>query len=228
MKSTLALISIFAAAIFQGTLAFAPSNVCSKQPSAISSPLFRAPTFTPPSTTTTSQWMSSIPMEPMTVDVAVSPQMGIHPWDRVCATVSDATQNLNALRQKIQKSGVATAISYSLVSNMFTTVALSLAWYGFSMQTGLSPISPGQWKPFLAWYGGFYAVNSLLKPVRFMIALGIVPRTEQLMALFQARFNDSKKAAVIASTSLLVVTSSTVMASAIGLASLCSGVPIFV
>ena len=74
-----------------------------------------------------------------------------NPWDRVCETVQTSASQLNALRQKVQKSGVATALSYSLVSNVFTSVAVSLAWYGFSMRTGLSPVSPGQWKPFLAW-----------------------------------------------------------------------------
>jgi hypothetical protein len=90
----------------------------------------------------------------------------------------------------------------------------------------MSPISPGQWKPFLAWYGGFYAINSLLKPVRFMVALGVVPRTEKVMAALQAHFQDSKKASVACTTALLLVTSGTMMASAIGVASLFSGVPI--
>lgn len=57
-----------------------------------------------------------------------------NPWERVCTTVQTSTAQLNVLRQKIAKSGVATALSYSLVSNAFTSVAVSLAWYGFNMQ----------------------------------------------------------------------------------------------
>jgi hypothetical protein len=41
---------------------------------------------------------------------------------------------MNDLRKQIAKQGVATALSYSLVSNAFTSVFLSAAWYGFSLQ----------------------------------------------------------------------------------------------
>lgn len=59
-----------------------------------------------------------------------------------------------------------------------------------------------------------------------MVALGVVPHTEKIMASLQAHFDDSKKASVACTTALLLVTSGTMMASAIGLSSLLSGVPI--
>lgn len=151
-----------------------------------------------------------------------------NPWDRVRSSVSGTTSHLSGLRQKIAKSGVATALSYSAVSNVFTSVAVSLAWYGFSLQTGLSPLASGQWKPFLALYAGFYAVNSLLKPIRFVVALSVVKHTEVLLQSLQDMplLGDSRKAAIGCSTALLVTTSSAIMATGIGLASVSSGIPI--
>ena len=52
-------------------------------------------------------------------------------WDRLTTSVASTT---SVLRQKMVQSGVATALSYSLVSNGFTSVAVSVAWYGFSCQ----------------------------------------------------------------------------------------------
>ena len=96
-------------------------------------------------------------------------------------------------------------------------------------QTGLSPLAPGQWKPFLALYAGFYAVNSLLKPVRFVVALSVVRHTEQLLQGLQELplLQDSRKAAIACSTGLLLTTSATLMATGIGLASLSSGIPLW-
>ena len=74
----------------------------------------------------------------ITADSAVAAEVAgpalANPWERVCSTVQTTTEQLNDLRQKIAKSGVATALSYSLVSNAFTSVAVSLAWYGFNVQ----------------------------------------------------------------------------------------------
>jgi hypothetical protein len=65
-----------------------------------------------------------------------------------------------------------------------------------------------------------------LKPIRFMLALGVVPHTEQVMATLQTKL-ESKKAATACTTALLVLTSSCMMASGIGMASLLSATAIF-
>ena len=59
---------------------------------------------------------------------------GVAPWERVRGSVSSAASNMNALRKRIAKQGIVTALSYSLVSNAFTSVFLGAAWYGFSVQ----------------------------------------------------------------------------------------------
>jgi len=226
MKSSLVL-----AILFQASTAFRTSGPSATPPlvrERQSMLLLRQPPAAPRATGQLQTLLSTVAVEHSAVTTTTTPDAAVHnPWDRVCTTVASTTGQLNALRRKVARSGVATAVSYSLVSNVFTSVAVSLAWYGFSAQSGLSPISPGQWKPFLAWYGGFYAVNSLLKPIRFVVALGVVPYTEQLMATFQDQFGDSKKASIACTTTLLVVISSCVMASGIGVASVVSGTPIF-
>ena len=93
-------------------------------------------------------------------------------------------------------------------------------------QTGLSPLQPGQWKPFLGLYAGFYAVNSLLKPVRLVVALSVAPHTESLLQSLQQTTGDSRKAAVGCGIALLATTSAAMMATGIGLASVSSGVPL--
>ena len=95
-----------------------------------------------------------------------------------------------------------------------------------SLQSGLSPLSPGQWKPFLGWYAGFYAINSLLKPVRFVLALGVAPHTNQFMWFLQERFQFSKSLAVASSTAALMIISGGLIATAISVASLASGTPV--
>jgi hypothetical protein len=59
-------------------------------------------------------------------------------------------------RQKLAKMGLAAVLSYGWVSNVSYAICVSIAWYGFSKKTGLSPLAPDQWKPFLAVYAGFF------------------------------------------------------------------------
>jgi hypothetical protein len=111
--------------VLHGISAFGPASM---------HPLPSTPTRPVHTTLVRPQWASAIPMEPMVDVAAARPALSINPWDRVCATVSTTADQMNALRHKLAKQGVATAISYSFVSNAFTSVAVSLAWYGFALQ----------------------------------------------------------------------------------------------
>lgn len=46
--------------------------------------------------------------------------------------------------------------SYGTVSNVTYGGGLAVSWIAFVKQTGLSPLMPGQWKKFLAFYAGAY------------------------------------------------------------------------
>ena len=46
--------------------------------------------------------------------------------------------------------------SYGTVSNITYGGGLAVSWIAFVKQTGLSPLMPGQWKKFLAFYAGAY------------------------------------------------------------------------
>lgn len=213
----LVLLSTTAVAGFQSSLQTSKNHAVLS-----SSPLFHGPAVTALS-------VSSISMDSATA-TSEAGMATANPWDRACFVVSQAASNMNEMRQKIAKSGVSTAISYSLVSNAFTSVAVALAWYTFNLQTaGLSPLRPGQWKPFLGLYAGFYAANSLLKPVRFILALGVAPHTERLIQALQKSevLGDSRKVAVACTTGLLVTSSTVMMGTAIVIASVVSGTPIF-
>jgi hypothetical protein len=72
---------------------------------------------------------SSITMENTETAATMS-----NPLERVVEAAQSTAANLNALRQRVAKQGVATALSYSLVSNAFTSIFLSAAWYTFSAQ----------------------------------------------------------------------------------------------
>ena len=44
--------------------------------------------------------------------------------------------------------------SYGTVSNITYGGGLAVSWIAFVKQTGLSPLMPGQWTKFLAFYAG--------------------------------------------------------------------------
>jgi len=93
------------------------------------------------------------------------------------------------------------------------------------LQTGASPLVQGQWKAFLGWYARFYAIISLLKPVRLVLALGLTCHSARLLQYLET-IMDSRRKAVVTAFGLLITCSSVMMATSIGLASMVCGVPI--
>jgi len=79
-------------------------------------------------------------------------------------------------KEALRRSGVDAVFTYGVVSNINVGFSVALAWGTFSKSSGLSPLVPGQWKPFLATYLAIYAtLGTLLRPVRLAIALGATP-----------------------------------------------------
>jgi len=131
-------------------------------------------------------------------------------------------------KQKLAKAGLSVVLSYGWVSNVSYSISVSLAWFIFSKQTGLSPLAPQQWKKFLAVYAGFYVFNNMVRPIRLGISVGVSLYFERLVNAIQERLRVKKGVAIFITVFLAnVVGTIALMCSGIWLASLAAGVPVF-
>lgn len=131
-------------------------------------------------------------------------------------------------RQRLTKMGLSVVLSYGFVSNVSYSISVSLAWYIFNKRTGLSPLAPGQWKNFLAVYAGFYVFNSIVRPIRFGMSIGVARYFDSIIKVVQEKFRVSKNVAVgITVFFANVVGTICLMCAGISLASLAAGVPVF-
>jgi hypothetical protein len=132
-------------------------------------------------------------------------------------------------RQRLAKMGLATILSYGFVSNMSYAITVSCAWYIHNVQNRISPLGPGQWKPFLLIYSGFWIFNNVVRPIRLGISIAVVaPQFDRILQYIQTKYHVSRTVA-IAITVLManVVGTTTAMSVGIFIASILSGVPIF-
>ena len=79
-------------------------------------------------------------------------------------------------KAKLKTLGLDAFFTYGVVSNINAGFTVALAWGTFSKASGLSPLVPGQWKPFLITYAAIYgSLGSILRPFRFALAVGAPP-----------------------------------------------------
>jgi len=131
-------------------------------------------------------------------------------------------------KELLSKMGLSALLSYGFVSNMSYCVSVTLAWFGFTKKTGLSPLAPGQWKPFLAVYAGFYVFNNIIRPIRIGISVGVAKYFDLAITTVQNRLKVPKPAAIGIVVFLAnIVGTCSLMASGILLASTLTGVPVF-
>lgn len=131
-------------------------------------------------------------------------------------------------REKLAKMGLSALLSYGWVSNMSYAVTLSLSWYGFSKKTGLSPLAPGQWKPFLAVYAGFYVFNNIIRPLRFGASVVVSKYFDNFVSFIQNKTKLSRKWSIAIVVIIANVFGTfTAMGLGVSLASAAAGVPIF-
>jgi len=131
-------------------------------------------------------------------------------------------------KEKLAKMGLSALLSYGWVSNMSYAAALSLAWYGFSKKTGLSPLAPGQWKPFLAVYAGFYVFNNIVRPLRLAASVVVAKYFDGFVAFVENKTKLSRKWSIAAVVFLANVCGTfAAMGLGIFIASAAAGVPIF-
>lgn len=66
----------------------------------------------------------------------------------------------------------------------------------FEKKNGVSPFAPGQWKAFLAIYGGLWAAMNFVRPLRVWIALGLTPYFDKLVERIRLRCSVKKSVAL--------------------------------
>lgn len=131
-------------------------------------------------------------------------------------------------RERLAKMGLSALLSYGWVSNMSYAVTLSLSWYGFSKKTGLGPLAPGQWKPFLAVYAGFYVFNNIIRPLRFGASVVVSKYFDNFVGYIQDKTKLSRKWSIAVVVFLAnVLGTFTAMGLGVSLAAAAAGVPIF-
>jgi len=131
-------------------------------------------------------------------------------------------------KERLAKMGLSVLLSYGWVSNMSYSVTLSLAWYGFSKKTGLSPLAPGQWKQFLAVYAGFYVFNNIIRPIRVTASVVVSKYFDNFVSLIERRTKLSRKLSIGVVVFLANVCGTfAAMGTGILIASTLAGVPIF-
>jgi len=147
---------------------------------------------------------------------------------RIRASMKSQEDDGLTFKQRVAKMGMSALLSYGFVSNMSYSVTVSLAWFGFSKKTGLSPLAPGQWKPFLAVYAGFYIFNNVVRPIRLAVSVGVTPYFDRAVAAVQ-RKTKLNKSASIGVVVFLANFCGTLTAMSLGIlvASIAAGVPIF-
>jgi len=128
--------------------------------------------------------------------------------------------------KQLSNLGVGFALSYAIVSTINGSISLSAAWYLSCKRTGLSPLSPGQWKSLLAAYGSMYAVIQLLRPFRVAAAVAMSKCSKEFLEQTQSRLNVSRGVAIFFQYALGWITWLGLTAVGVTWASCATGVPI--
>ena len=97
----------------------------------------------------------------------------------------------------------------------------------FLIQTGLSPLSPGQWKGFLTIYAAFYAFLNIIRPARFALSVALSKYFDRALRCIQNRFSCNKAVAVGLLLSINICFGVAFMAFGVAAASALSGVPVW-
>lgn len=131
-------------------------------------------------------------------------------------------------RQRLAKAGLSVLLSYGWVSNVSYCVTVSLAWYISSKRSGLSPLAPGQWKPFLAVYAGFYVFNNIIRPLRFALSVSVSMYFDRVVQSIQDKFKVKRGVAIGLTVFLAnIVGTISLMCLGISIAAAAAGVPVF-
>ncbi|KAI8475692.1 MAG: hypothetical protein J3K34DRAFT_517126 [Monoraphidium minutum] len=98
-------------------------------------------------------------------------------------------------KERIKALGMGAFASYGFISNLNYGTALGMAWIAFVKRYGVSPMAPGQWPAFLAFYAGFWALQNFARPLRLSLALALAPAFDRGITSIGQRLKISKGAA---------------------------------
>jgi hypothetical protein len=131
-------------------------------------------------------------------------------------------------RQKMTHLGLSAMMLYGFICNVSSGTVMSIAWYAFSKRTGLSPLSPGQWKGFVGVNAGVMVVHSLLRPLWIGLTIALTPYFNEMASWWSQRWNMThNKAVTVLGIFANTVVAMGLMGAGIGSASLLSGVPLW-
>lgn len=131
-------------------------------------------------------------------------------------------------RKKLAALGASAVCSYGLVSNINYCGTLCASYIIFARKYNISPLAPGQWKPFLTIYGGLWAAMNFLRPVRIWLALGLTPYFDKVVEKIRVKFQVQKSVALgITIFFVNVCGTFAFLGSALYASSVYTGVPIF-
>ena len=89
-------------------------------------------------------------------------------------------------------------------------------------------MAPGQWKPFLAVYAGFYVFNNIIGPLRFGASVVVAKYFDNFVDVIQKRTKLSRKLSIAVVVFLANVCGTfAAMGLGVSIASTAAGVPIF-
>jgi hypothetical protein len=90
----------------------------------------------------------------------------------------------------------------------------------------LSPLAPGQWKPFLAVYSAFFIFNNIVRPIRFAVSLAVSAYFERMIQSVQKRTRLSRGVSVgLVVIAVNIFGTLSLMGAGISIASTLAGVP---
>ena len=117
---------------------------------------------------------------------------------------------------------------YMLYIMIYTCSMYLIDVYQMNKKTGLSPLAPGQWKPFLAVYACFYVFNNIIRPIRVTASVVVSKYFDNFVSLIERRTKLSRKLSIGVVVFLANVCGTfAAMGTGILIASTLAGVPIF-
>lgn len=96
-------------------------------------------------------------------------------------------------RERLAALGMGAFAAYGVVSNATYGVCLAAAWLAFVKQTGKSPLAPGQWPGFLAFYAGLWTMQNFVRPLRFTLAVAMAPAFDNIINIIGSRLEIGKR-----------------------------------
>eukprot|EP00878_Enallax_costatus_P004200 GHUV01004430.1.p1 GENE.GHUV01004430.1~~GHUV01004430.1.p1 ORF type:complete len:219 (+),score=52.32 GHUV01004430.1:219-875(+) len=96
-------------------------------------------------------------------------------------------------KERLKALGMGAFASYGFISNLNYGTCLGMAWLAFVKKYGVAPTAPGQWKVFLAFYAGLWAMQNFARPLRISLALAMAPAFDKAITTIGVKLNIDKK-----------------------------------